>query len=132
MSKSRRRFDRGSRDPPTSSGTSSRSRAGRAPLAAELALDGGRVACTVENVSEGGLFIALASPPPVGARVLVTFELAAGRAIKADVEVRWLRAGEELGASVRFVALEPDDAAAIREYVAGRALLGGESALPGR
>lgn len=80
-----------------------------------------------EDVSEGGLFVASWHLHPIGTQVEVAFELPTGRAIRTRGEVRWLREtsdeGTRPGMGVRFLALDPDDHAAIRAFVKHRAPL---------
>jgi uncharacterized protein (TIGR02266 family) len=61
-----------------------------------------------ENVSEGGVFVAVAPPPAVGSQVRLRISVGAGPAVMVMGEVRWHRedgAGNAVGCGVRFVEL---------------------------
>ena len=69
-----------------------------------------------ENLSEGGVFVATLSPPPVGERVLLQISVDGGEPVACEGEVRWIRTDEEgnfTGCGIQFVNLDPDAAAAI-------------------
>jgi uncharacterized protein (TIGR02266 family) len=105
----------------------------RAPihLGVRLVAEGAELVGTTENVSEGGMFVAveeLAQEAAQGAEIEVLLDVP-GRdePVRARGEVRWVRsAGEEqpAGVGIRFVELEGDDAAAIRDLVDQEELAG--------
>jgi uncharacterized protein (TIGR02266 family) len=96
-----------------------------------LVAEGAELVGTTENVSEGGMFVAveeLALEAAQGAEIEVLLDVP-GRdePVRARGEVRWVRsAGEEqpAGVGIRFVELEGDDAAAIRDLVDQEELAG--------
>jgi len=73
------------------------------------------------NISGGGLFVAVASPPPVGTRLTVRFRLPTHPdPVEAEAEVRWVRDGSgDLmpGMGVRFLSLPDRVSAAIDQYL---------------
>ncbi|MBP7125532.1 TIGR02266 family protein [Myxococcota bacterium] len=73
------------------------------------------------NISTGGLFIAVPSPPPVGTRLTVRFRLPTLQdPVEAEAEVRWVRDGSgELmpGMGVRFLSLPDRVSQAIDQYL---------------
>ncbi|MFZ5481837.1 MAG: PilZ domain-containing protein [Myxococcota bacterium] len=73
-----------------------------------------------ENVSEGGVFVAMPSPPPVGASVAITVQLDGGEPITVDGEVRWHRLSAEghvCGCGIRFVDLGPRDVESLQRML---------------
>jgi uncharacterized protein (TIGR02266 family) len=82
-----------------------------------------------ENLSEGGLFIATHLVKPIGTTISVSFLLPGpAEPIKATGTVRWTREYSETsdvgpGMGVRFEALTPREAGAIRQFLAARAPL---------
>jgi PilZ domain len=80
--------------------------------------DGSRLARSwTAELSEGGLFVDLASPPfEVGERVVVRFAVSPGGApILSDAQVKYVQDG--LGMGLCFVDLSPLDLERIRAYV---------------
>jgi len=73
------------------------------------------------NISGGGLFIGVASPPPVGTRLMVRFRLPTLEdPVETEAEVRWVRdgAGEVMpGMGVRFLSLPERVSTAIDQYL---------------
>ncbi len=70
-----------------------------------------------QNVSEGGVFVAMPDPPAVGQVVRLHVHLGDGRAVRATGEVRWHRLDENdavIGAGVRFVALDEESRQALQ------------------
>lgn len=73
-----------------------------------------------QNISEGGVFVAMSDPPAVGQIVRVHVHLAEGRAVNATGEVRWHRLNEfdeVVGAGVQFVALDEESTAALQSML---------------
>jgi uncharacterized protein (TIGR02266 family) len=79
----------------------------------------------VENLSEGGLFVATRDPMPVGSRVTMIIGLPDGRdPIALEGEVRWLRASEgdaPSGMGIRFVSVPAEGEGRLRAFIAERA-----------
>jgi uncharacterized protein (TIGR02266 family) len=107
--------------------TSQQRRAARVPLEVEITLESEHNFFTgiANNVSEGGVFIAMAGPPPVGTEV--GFELILGGARFSVVGVvRWVRdervasADAPAGCGVRWGRLGEGALDAIRRFVAAR------------
>lgn len=70
------------------------------------------------NIGAGGLFIATGTPLPEGTPVRLRFGLPGhARPVVVDAAVAWAEA--RLGMGLRFVWVDPLDAAAITRYVAG-------------
>ncbi|MGZ3443684.1 MAG: TIGR02266 family protein [Polyangia bacterium] len=99
-------------------------RAPRVPLEVEVTLDSDHNFFTgiANNLSEGGIFIATRSPPPVGSEV--GFELLlGGERFLVMGAVRWVRAesaassGAPAGCGVRWLNLEDGTLAAIQHFV---------------
>ncbi len=71
-----------------------------------------------QNISEGGVFVSMENPPPVGEVVRLQVHLDDGMAVTASGQVRWHRiddaTGEVVGAGVQFMALDPDATAALQ------------------
>lgn len=70
-----------------------------------------------QNISEGGVFVAMTDPPAVGQIVRLHVHLGDGRAVNATGEVRWHRMNDQdevVGAGVQFVALDEENAAALQ------------------
>jgi uncharacterized protein (TIGR02266 family) len=99
----------------------------RAPadLPATIAIGEERAGGFVENLSEGGLFVATDGVAQPGEVVGVEFNLPGlEQPVRASAEVRWTRGatadGEVGGMGLRFVDLGGDAAEAIGRYVAAR------------
>lgn len=63
-----------------------------------------------EDISEGGVFVALTPPPPVGELVHLSVRVGAEAPVTAIGEVRWHRVdsdGVPCGCGVQFVVLDP-------------------------
>jgi uncharacterized protein (TIGR02266 family) len=80
----------------------------------------------VENLSEGGVFIATREPLPMGSQLTMMIGLPDGGApIAVRGEVRWTREptseGAPLGMGIRFVDLSFEDGDRIRAFIADRA-----------
>jgi uncharacterized protein (TIGR02266 family) len=74
-----------------------------------------------QDLSEGGLFLATSQLLPLGELIDLEFSLPGGKTIRATGVVRWHRtrvqeAGERVGYGVEFLALNPDDLKAIRDF----------------
>ena len=70
-----------------------------------------------QNISEGGVFVAMSDPPEVGQLVRLHVHLGDGVAVRATGEVRWHRLDENdqvVGAGVQFVALDDESVAALQ------------------
>jgi len=75
----------------------------------------------VENVSEGGAFVATEAFQAIGARILIEFRLE-NAPVRVLCEVRWRRTQENpfegpAGMGLLFLDLKDDDALRIREAV---------------
>jgi uncharacterized protein (TIGR02266 family) len=100
----------------------------RAPLAVEVTLDSENTfyAGVTADVSEGGVFVATYTPPPIGSLVYLDLEIPnRGKWPVAGV-VRWVRdfkasvEGMPPGCGVQFVEIGADALKAIRAFVAER------------
>ncbi len=63
-----------------------------------------------EDISEGGVFVSLCPPPPIGELVHLSVQVGAEPPVTAVGEVRWHRTdanGEPTGCGVQFVVLDP-------------------------
>jgi uncharacterized protein (TIGR02266 family) len=74
------------------------------------------------DISEGGLFVATHSLPPVGCEIEVRFSLPAGPELRTRGIVRWLRDTHEPdsappGMGVQFSALAEEQRTLIRAFV---------------
>lgn len=75
------------------------------------------------DISEGGLFVATHSLPPIGSEIVLRFSLPAGPELRARGVVRWLRDASETdaaappGIGVQFRALADSDLSLIRAYI---------------
>jgi len=74
------------------------------------------------DISEGGLFVATHSLPPVGSEIELRFSLPAGPELHARGVVRWLRDANDAdaappGIGVQFNALPEHDLSAIRAFI---------------
>lgn len=70
-----------------------------------------------ENVSEGGVFVAMHAPPAVGEIVRLRVHLDDGRDVMAAGQVRWHRVderGEAIGAGIQFVSLDKQSTAMLQ------------------
>ena len=82
-----------------------------------------------ENISTGGLFIATREMLPIGTRIQMSFSLAGGAEISANVEVRWHRLeqmgsdGLSPGIGVRFLDLTPEQQGAVNAFIEQRETL---------
>ena len=102
-------------------------RAARVPLEVEVTLEGDHNFFTgvAANISEGGVFIAMGHPPPVGTEVGFELVLGGERFLVMAV-VRWLRderaasAGAPEGCGVRWVHLEDGAIEAIHRFIDAR------------
>jgi uncharacterized protein (TIGR02266 family) len=78
------------------------------------------------DISQGGIFIATVSGPPMGRDVDLQFSLPEGRKLRIQGTVRWVREANDRtpeifpGVGVQFLDLHPEIAAAIRLFVAIR------------
>jgi uncharacterized protein (TIGR02266 family) len=77
------------------------------------------------NVSEGGLFVATHTPPPIGTRLTVRFVLAgSAEPIDAVGEVRWVRETRSpdfpSGFGLRFLEIGDEALSRVASFVAGR------------
>lgn len=77
------------------------------------------------DLSEGGLFIATHEFRPVGEIIDLTFQLPCGHTVRTSGVVRWQRVSpseedEVPGIGVEFLALSPDDTAAIKSFFCQR------------
>lgn len=72
------------------------------------------------DISEGGIFLATQEPQPVGSLIDLKFSLPSGHIVCTSGVVRWQRScrqgGELPGVGVEFLALSPEDLAAIHEF----------------
>ncbi|MBN1774133.1 MAG: TIGR02266 family protein [Deltaproteobacteria bacterium] len=79
-----------------------------------------------QNLDEGGLFVATFDVKPIGAKVLLTFELPGGRQITAKGRVMWVReydpkASEVTpGMGLKFLQLRDDDRRLIEGFLKRR------------
>ena len=74
-----------------------------------------------EDMSEGGVFISMSPPPPVGELVHLSVAIGAEPAVTAIGEVRWHRVdadGFPCGCGVQFVMLDPRAADLIQGMLA--------------
>lgn len=74
------------------------------------------------DISEGGVFVATHSLPPVGSEIELRLSLPAGPELQARGVVRWLRDANEAndappGIGVQFSGLTDQDLRAIRAFV---------------
>ena len=72
-----------------------------------------------ENVSDGGVFVGMSQPPPIGERVALEI-MSEGAKLSAWGEVRWHRAdedGELTGCGVRFVDMDAELEAGLQEML---------------
>ncbi len=74
------------------------------------------------DISEGGLFVATHTLPPVGCEIGLRFSLPSGPEVRTRGIVRWLRDSHETeaappGIGVQFSAIEEHDLALIRDFV---------------
>lgn len=88
------------------------------------------VTLTTKDVGEGGLFIQTEYPLEAGSRFGTRFDLGDGSPILAECEVAWVRTGPPEatpppGMGVRFVALEPRDAARLKGWITGEEVADG-------
>ena len=63
-----------------------------------------------EDMSEGGVFVAMSRPPPIGELVHLSVRVGADQPVTVIGEVRWHRLdyhGHPCGCGVQFVVLEP-------------------------
>ncbi len=63
-----------------------------------------------EDMSEGGVFVAMSPPPPIGELVHLRVRVGADQPVTAIGEVRWHRTdynGNACGCGVQFVVLDP-------------------------
>lgn len=78
-----------------------------------------------QDLSDGGIFVAIEPLPEVGEAIELAFELE-GKTLKATAVVRWVRdplscgVGVEPGAGLRFVGLHPRYRARIAEFMSTR------------
>lgn len=73
-----------------------------------------------QNISEGGVFVEMANPPPVGEIVRLQVHLDDGQAVAASGQVRWHRIGDDgvaIGAGVQFIALDSAATAALQDML---------------
>jgi uncharacterized protein (TIGR02266 family) len=78
-----------------------------------------------ENISSAGLFIATHVARPVGEKIDISVNLPDGHPIQCGGEVRWVREYSERsnvppGLGIRFLDLQPADAAAIERFLKDR------------
>ena len=74
------------------------------------------------DISEGGLFVATHTLPPIGCEINLRFSLPAGPELRMRGVVRWLRDSHEIdsappGIGVQFSALAEQDLSLIRAFV---------------
>lgn len=74
------------------------------------------------DISEGGLFVATHTLPPVGSEIALRFSLPSGPELHARGIVRWLRDAQEAGSAppgigVQFSALAERDRSLIRSFI---------------
>jgi uncharacterized protein (TIGR02266 family) len=74
------------------------------------------------DISEGGMFVATHSLPPIGSEIALRFALPAGPELQTRAIVRWLRDSHETdtappGMGVQFSALAEHDLALIRDFI---------------
>jgi uncharacterized protein (TIGR02266 family) len=99
-------------------------RAPRVPLEVEVTLESDHNFFTgvANNLSEGGVFVATANPPPIGFEVGFELVLGGERFLVMGV-VRWVRderaasSGAPAGCGVKWVNLEDGTLAAIQHFV---------------
>jgi uncharacterized protein (TIGR02266 family) len=80
----------------------------------------------VEDVSEGGLFVATFASLPLGTEIDLVFTLPTGHEVRTRGAVRWLRSVDcetSPGIGVQFEDLRPIDAAAISTFLRHRPAL---------
>lgn len=72
-----------------------------------------------ENISEGGVFVATLSPPPVGEKVKLQITVEGEGGIVVNGIVRWLRDSDDgySGCGIQFEGLSPQAAQAIEGLV---------------
>jgi uncharacterized protein (TIGR02266 family) len=73
-----------------------------------------------ENISDGGIFIATLSPPPLGDRVVMHLVLPGGTPFSCEGVVRWIRtndADEPTGCGVQFGDLDGPQARLVRDLM---------------
>ncbi|MSQ02332.1 MAG: hypothetical protein EXR71_10655 [Myxococcales bacterium] len=74
-----------------------------------------------EDISEGGVFVAMSPPPPIGELVQLSVRVGANQPVTAIGEVRWHRTdcdGNLCGAGVQFIVLDPRAADLIQGLLA--------------
>ena len=74
------------------------------------------------DISEGGLFVATHTLPPIGCEIDLRFSLPAGPELRARGVVRWLRDSHDTdssppGIGVEFSALAEHDLTLIRAFI---------------
>lgn len=74
------------------------------------------------DISEGGLFVATHTLPPVGCEIDLHFSLPAGPELRTRGVVRWLRDSHDLdsappGIGVQFSALDERELTLIRAFI---------------
>jgi len=92
-------------------------------LRTDVARPGGIVPAVVRDVSGGGMFLEMESPPAVGTAIMVEMTLGARAMMLRGIVMHQSRRatpGREIGAGVAFEGLDPDDERAIVEYVEAR------------
>jgi len=75
-----------------------------------------------QNISEGGVFVSLLDPPPIGETVRLRVHVDGMPEVVAVGEVRWHRVGDDgqaTGAGVRFVDLDSEARAALQAMLDG-------------
>lgn len=75
------------------------------------------------NISEGGVFVAMADPPAIGQIVRLHVHLGDDKPVRAAGEVKWHRLDENdevVGCGVQFVALDQESTDALQAML-GRA-----------
>jgi uncharacterized protein (TIGR02266 family) len=100
----------------------------RAPLTVEVTLSSEHTfySGVTNDISEGGIFVATYTPPPIGAIVRLTLTLPSYGEWPITGEVRWTRALRQTsdefppGCGIRFVEIPAEAIAAIRAFVAHR------------
>jgi hypothetical protein len=89
----------------------------RAPLATQVECEGSTILAFSRDVSIGGMFVELTTPPPVGQQVNVRFHLDdSDKVVKAVGHVAYHV--EKMGMAIRFEEMAPQDLLAIEDYVA--------------
>lgn len=99
----------------------------RVPFAVEVSLESEHNFYTgiTDNISEGGIFVAMTHPPAIGTRV--TFELVLGEeSYTVAGEVRWIRtphsAGPDApeGCGIRWAQIDEKTAEAVKRFTSSR------------